>query len=126
MHGVHAVCPLSGLPDCLRRHQAHGDVDSADDQDTFFGLDLTGNFRSQLAVAGIDLTRFQRASEGARQSAAGGRDRVVERRRSLNVAAARDAVVVSDLVVDAELDRLLADGKIGAAQRTAHALDADA
>jgi hypothetical protein len=46
-------------------------------------LDLHLADRLDLELLGIDvdLTRFQRAGEGARQSPAGGRDDVVERRR---------------------------------------------
>jgi hypothetical protein len=52
-------------------------MDPSDDQNTFFGLDLTGYFRGQLAVAGIDLTRFQRASKSAHHSTSGGSDDIV-------------------------------------------------
>lgn len=102
------------------------DVNPLDDEDAVLCLDLADCLTRQPPFSRLDLTRLQRASEGAGQSAAGGRDHVVERRRPLDVAAAGDAVVVCDLVVNAELDRLLAGREIGAAQRTADALDADA
>jgi hypothetical protein len=54
-------------------------MDPADDQNTFFGLDITGHFRSQLAVAGIDLTRFQRAPKSTHHSTSGGSDDIVDR-----------------------------------------------
>ena len=79
MHGVHAVRPLNGLPASFRSHQAHGHMDPADNQNTFFGLDFTPHFGGKLAVAGINLTRFQRASKSAHHSTSGGSDDIVDR-----------------------------------------------
>jgi hypothetical protein len=47
-----------------------GDVDAADDQDVVFELDLTPDVGREAAVAGVDVARLQRTSEGAGQSAA--------------------------------------------------------
>ena len=106
--------------------EREADVDSSDHQHAVLGLDLADRLCGQSSFSGGDLTRLQRASEGAGQSPGGGSDHVVERGRMCRLAAARDAVVVRDLVVDAELDRLLTGGEVGTAQGPANALDPDA
>jgi hypothetical protein len=55
-----------------------GDVNSLNDQYIVLCLDLSSNFRRQSFVACIDLARFQRAPEGADQSATGGRHNVIQ------------------------------------------------
>jgi hypothetical protein len=100
-------------------------VNALDHQHTILVLDLAASLARQPALARIDATRFQRAPERASQSAGRRSDDVIERRRPLSVAAPRDAVMVGDLVVDAEPDRLVRPGKLGAAQRAADPLDAD-
>ena len=90
-----------GVDPQLVRH-----VDATDPQDAVLDLDLAAADPDQPSFARGDLARLQRASEGSGQSAGSGGDDVVERRGPLDVAAPRDAVVVGDLVVDAEPDRL--------------------
>jgi hypothetical protein len=99
-------------------------VDPLDDEDAVLVLDLAGRLADQPSLARVDVTRLQRAPEGAGQSAGCGSDEVVERRRPLGLAASRDAVVVGDLVVDAELD--LRERELGTTQGPADALDAHA
>lgn len=101
-------------------------VDALDHQDAVIRLDLTGRLACESAFACGDLTRLQRASERSGQSAGRRRDHVVERRRSLGVAAPCDAVVVGHGVVHPELDRLVARGQPGSPERPANPLDADA
>src|SRR5712691_7922014 len=98
-------------------------VDSLDHEDAVLDLDLAGRLPDKTAVACVDVTRLQRASEGSRQSAAGGGDDVVERRRALGVSGSGDPVVVGDLVVDAEVDRLALTRYLRTPQRTSNALD---
>jgi hypothetical protein len=98
-------------------------VDPLDHEDTVFGLDLADRVGDESSLSRADLTRLQRASEGAGQSAGGGRDDVVKRRSVLGLAAARNAVVVGDLVVNAEGDRVALARYKRAAKRAAHALD---
>jgi len=69
------------------------------------------------------VTRLQRASQGAGQSAGRGGYQVIERRRTLDVSSARDAVVIGDLVVDPEFDRLGSRRDEGPAERSDHDLD---
>ena len=85
-------------------------VDALDHEHAVLVLDLAASLARQPAFARIDATRFQRAPERPRESAGRRSDDVIERRRPLRVAAARDAVMVGDLVVDAEEDRLVGAG----------------
>ena len=101
------------------------DVYPLDHEYPVLGLDLGDCLAPQPPLSRLDLTRLQRASEGPGQSPAGSRDHVVERRRPLHVASSRNAVVIGDLVVHTELDRLLARRKVRTAQGTADALDPD-
>jgi len=103
--------------------EAVGDVDPAEDQHTVVRLDLAARLGDQSALARVHSARLQRAPEGAGQSAGGGCREVVERRRALGIAAARDAVVIGDLVVDAELD--LGVRQLGTPERALDPLDAD-
>lgn len=99
-------------------------VDALDhDHAVVLGLDLAGDLTEQVALTGWDLTRLQRASKGAGQSAAGGGDDVVERRRALGLGSGRNAVVLGDAGVDTEHHGLRLGRDMGAAKRTANALD---
>jgi hypothetical protein len=103
--------------------QPVGDLDALDDQDAVLVLDLTSRLRGEPSFSGRDVTRLQRASERPRQSAGRRGDDVVECRRALGAAAALHAVVVGDLVMNAELDRLLGPGQVRAPERAGDALD---
>jgi hypothetical protein len=96
-----------------------------DDEHAVLVVDLAARLARQSPLVRVDLTRYQRASEGPGQSAGRGCDEEVKRRCALDVAPARDPVVVGDLVMDAELDRLLTRRQPGAAERPSHALDPD-
>src|SRR6266853_5803497 len=72
MHTLHLLlCPFW-------RYQAQGNMNPADYQDAFLLLHLSGHICRELPIAGIDLTRFQRASEGAHHSSSCRRDDVVD------------------------------------------------
>ena len=102
------------------------DVDPLDHEHAVVEFDLAGRLARQASFCCGNLTRFQRASEGPRQSACGGRDDVVQGRRALRLAAARDPVVVGDLVMDAEVDRLGRARHLRPPKRTSYAFDANA
>jgi hypothetical protein len=72
----------------------------------------------------FDLTRLQRACEGAGQSTPGGCDHVVERRGVRREGLRIDAVMLRDLRVHAEGDRLTLRRQVGKSLGTAKALDA--
>jgi hypothetical protein len=71
----------------------------------------------------IDVTRFQRAGEGAGQSAARGRHHVVHGGRVWRVLAGADTVMLRDLRMDAERDRLILGGQVREPLRAAQPLD---
>ena len=107
MHRVDPVDTLYHRPRLFWRHQAHPDVDPADDQHTFLSLNLTSNLPSQPPVAGIDLARFQRTSKGPEHSTRSGGDDIIDR-RSVGLGQRRRVyfVVLSDGTVHAENHRL--------------------
>ncbi len=98
-------------------------MDAFDHQDAVVDLDLAGGLPDKTAVACIDVTRLQRAPEGSRQSAAGSCDDVIKGGRALGISGSGDAVVLGDLVVNAEVDRLALTRYLRAAQRSANAFD---
>jgi hypothetical protein len=102
------------------------DTDALDHEHAVVEFDLADRLAGQPFLARVDVACFQRASEGAGQSAAGGGDDVVEGGRVLGLAAARDAVVVCDLGVDAEEDRICLGRQLGASKRAAESRDSDA
>ena len=99
------------------------DVDSFDHEHAVLGLDFADRLCGQSSFSGGNLTRLQRASEGAGQSPGGGRDHVVECGRMCRFAAAWNAVVIRDLVVNAEQDRLILGRQERAPQWAPHAFD---
>jgi hypothetical protein len=54
-------------------------MDAPDDQDASIEFNLTGDFRDQLAVACVNLARFQRTAKGAGQSAARSGHHIIQR-----------------------------------------------
>ena len=59
-------------------NQLHGHVDAADDENSFPYLHLARDILDKITIARINVTRFQRASEGAEHSANGCGDHVVD------------------------------------------------
>ena len=99
------------------------DVDSFDHEHAVLGLDFADRLCGQSSFSGGNLTRLQRASKRAGQSPGGGSDHVVERGRMCRFAAAGNAEVVGDLVVNAEQDRLILGRQQRASPRAPHAFD---
>jgi hypothetical protein len=118
-HTAGGVVVLLGQRDPVR------DGDAADHQHAVDVLDLADRFGLVAFRIDLDSTRLQRARVRARQSAAGGRHDVVERRRARWDGARGDAVVLGDLVVDAERDRLFLGREVGQALGSTLAGDAN-
>ena len=95
------------------------------DHSVVLGLDFASDLTGQLSFASGDLTRFQRASEGACQSAAGGCDDVVERRCALGLGSRRYAVVFCDVGVHAEHDLFRLGRDLCGTKRPTDSLDPD-
>lgn len=85
---------VKGLPDPL------------DHQHLVLGLYLLHGVGVEALLVEGNVTRCQRASEGPKQSAAGCRNQVVERRRIRLLVLGRDAVVLGNLAMDSKEDRL--------------------
>jgi hypothetical protein len=78
---VDAVHALGHVPLVGRHGDAVSHGDPLDYEHAVAVEDLADGFDFVALRIDFDVTRLQRAGEGARQSAAGGRDDVVERRR---------------------------------------------
>jgi hypothetical protein len=100
-------------------YQTHFDVNAADYQDAVFGFDFSCYVCDELALACIDLARFQRAAKSAHHSTGGGSDHVVQ---SCSMGFSNfcrvNLVVFGDGAVHAEEDRLRLAGQMGDAQGT--------
>jgi hypothetical protein len=120
VEGVHSLDLRAAF---LGNRKSIADLDPLDYEHTVLGLDLPDGF--DLVTLGIDfdLARFQRASEGAGQSAAGGCHHIVERGGMRWVLLRSDAVMVGDLRVHAEDDGLVLGWQVGEPLRAAEPLD---
>jgi len=106
---VNALDVLAAVGRYAAQPVAHGD--SFDHEHAIAVEDLTLGLDLQRFGLELDSTRLQRARERARQSAAGRGHDVVERRGLRREVAGLDAVVIGDLGVDAELNRLSRAGR---------------
>jgi len=112
------------LVDVLVDLQVVDDVDALDhDHPVVCGLDLTGRLTDQSAFMCGDLTRLQRASKRAGQSAGSGGDHIVECRGAFRLTPWCDAVVLGHAGVHSEHHRFLNGGDLGASERAADPLD---
>jgi hypothetical protein len=104
---VERVRPLRRLAFVVRTtNQPIADSDSLDDQDLIDNVDLALRLGAQAPITGVDPARLQRASQGAGQSTGGGGHHIVESRRVVGILSWSGAVVLADLVVGPEHDRL--------------------
>ena len=96
-----------GLVPPLRGHaQSIVHADALDDQHPVLGLDLACRLDFVALRVDVDVTRLQRACEGAGQSPPGGSHDVVERGRVRWVVLGAHTVVLGHLGVNAERHRL--------------------
>jgi hypothetical protein len=117
MHRIDLVDALYDGPRFFRRDQAHLNMDAPDYQHTVLSLNLTRNLSCQTPVAGIDVARFQRTSEGTEHSTRSGRNDIIDR-RSVRFSQHRwiHFVVLRDGTVHAENHRLRFARNIGYTQ----------
>ncbi len=94
-----------------------------DNEDFTFRLYLA--YRVSIEIVKRNLTRCQRASEGPEQSPTSRRHEIVESRGVWFFYVGRDPVVLCDLGVNAEEDRLSPAGDVGAADLSLHRLYPD-
>jgi hypothetical protein len=105
--------------------QPVGHVDALDDQGLVLEHNLADRLDVEVISPDLDVTRFQRAGKGARQSPTRGRDHIVKRGGTRRKVVGPDAVVLGDLGMDTEGHRLLFGGQVRQPLRTAQALDPD-
>jgi hypothetical protein len=92
-------------------------VDPFPDQRLALQLDVAGDLGPETTVSGGDAPCFERAPEGAGQSAPGGCDQIVDRGRIRREALRSDAVVLRHRTVDPERDRVVAPRQSSGPQR---------
>jgi hypothetical protein len=102
MPRVNIVNPLNCLPLVRRRSEFIAHVNASDHKHVAIELNFSDGLRSKLIVAGVNVARFQCASECPRQSARGRCYDVIQRRGMRRVRIWRDLVVFGDLGMDAE------------------------
>ena len=78
VHRVQFVHALDLVSHVFWRSEVHGDVDTADHQDSFLCFHLPGYVGRQSPVAGINLARFQRASKGSHHSTGSCRNDIIQ------------------------------------------------
>jgi hypothetical protein len=100
-------------------------VDALDHEHLVLQHDDTFGIGAQPTLACIDPTRLQRATQGSRQSTGSRGHHVVERGGVVWILPRRSPVMLADLVVRPEHDRLGLGWEIGAADRPALADDSD-
>jgi len=98
-------------------------MDPFDNEDLALLLDLADRLRREVSVACIDATRFQRASQGAGQSATGRSNDIVERGRIRRIGVGIYAVMFGNFAVDAERDVLVFRGQPRIADRPSNPFD---
>src|SRR6202011_2563828 len=110
---------LGGLALVLRAIlEPVADTDALDDEHLVLKLHVSLSLGLQLASAGVDSARLQRATQGAGQSTGRRRDHVVECGGVVWEQAGRSAVVFPDLIVGSEEDWLRLDRQVGSPDRT--------
>jgi len=116
---------LRGFSMRLFRFEPQPDVNSFDDQDIVLQLDVARSLRDQALVRCADLTRFQRASKGSRQSTGRCRDNVVQGGGMGFQYVRWNFIIFSYCAVHPENHWLRLGGQVSSADWTFHAFDAN-
>jgi hypothetical protein len=111
------------VPPVVWHGEAIADCDPLDHENAVALEDLAGGLDFVALRVDFDLTRLQRAGEGARQSAARRGYHVVERRRTRWKLVRPNAVMLGDLGVHSEGDRILLGREVGESLGSAEPLD---
>ena len=100
-------------------------MDTPDDEYVFLKFNFTHRFGYQVIIRSIDVTRLQRASEGAGKSTSGSRDNVIQRRGVRFQSSWRNLVVLSDSPVDSEYHRRCFCRQVCFSNRSLHPFDSN-
>lgn len=125
MLGVNLMNSVDGLAGLTRRYNVIDDVNAFYHKNLVLEFYLAGDIGCQLAGACVDLARFQRAAKCACQSAACCGDNIVQRGCVGLEGFGADTVVLGDLPMNAEDDRLGFRGEVGAAHRPRFTLNSN-
>jgi hypothetical protein len=120
------MCSFGLRPLVLGNMHPVVDADPLEDEHAVLVLDLTLGLDAVRAPLDFDPTRLQRARKGARQSAGGCSDDVVERRRLGREPLRIDSVVLGHFGVHAEAHRLIGGRNVGQPPRPTKPLDSNA
>jgi hypothetical protein len=102
---VDAIDGFANILGCAKRER---DMDAADHKNAVFVFDFASGVCSQPPIACVDFAHFQRAPEGSQHSPGGCSNDVIDGSGvGLSQLAFIDAVVLGDLIMDAEGYRLL-------------------
>lgn len=121
--GVEAVHALNLIAAVVRNGEPIVNGDALDDEHLFLEHHLADRLDLVALRIDIDVARFQRAGEGAGQSAASGRHDVVQRCCVRGVLVGADAVVLSDLGMNAKRHRLMFGRQVREPLRATQPLD---
>jgi hypothetical protein len=105
LNALDLLVPVIGDP-----AQPVGHGDALDDQGLVLEHNLADRLDVEVISPDLDVTRFQRAGKGARQSPTRSRDHVVKRGGARRELVGPDAVVLGDLGMHAEGHGLLLGG----------------
>ena len=94
-----------------------GHMDPLDHEHVIVFFHFPNYVRPEVALSRRNLTRLQRASKGASQSATGGSNEIVKRGGMRLMDGSVYAIVLGDFRVNAKLYGCLFGGQIGAAKR---------
>src|SRR5438105_7842426 len=123
---MEAVGPLGHLALVFRATtQPVVDANPLDHENLVVDDHIALRLSAELALAGIDPARLQRATQCPGQSTGCSSDDIVESRGVIWKLAGRSAVMLADLVVSTEDHRLGFDGQVRLADRAALANDPD-
>ena len=120
---VRPLCRLDLV--CGHAFQREDDVDPTEQQNALVHFHFSMSHRRQVACARRDPARLQRASQGAKQSTAGGGNHIVDRRGVRIGHVPLNAIVASNRTVSAETNWFTFGGHLGKPQRTLHARQRD-
>lgn len=107
------------------RFESELDVNALDDENVVLQFYLADGFRDQPFIRGIDVTRFQRASEGSSKSTRRRCDHIVQSGSVRLEHVGGDFIVLGHRAMNAENHRLRFRGQVRSADGTFHAFDAN-
>jgi hypothetical protein len=122
---MEAVYPLGLFAFVLGHGEPIVRCDALQHQHAVAVEDLADRFNVVSLGLNFDLTRLQRARERTGQSTTGGGNHVIEGRRARWEVACPAAVMLGDLRMNPEHDRLLLRGQVRETLRATEALDPD-